>query len=200
MNWINIVRITLPGIIVGLVIGRWLVKRPHYLSLLHPKKWISEIKKTRKDRAFHIGVISLGLGIASYLTILLIHFIFLQIIGPEPFISEDNIFTEISQLFYPLFLASIILVPVIEEWLFRGIILTEIKMKTESSVLAIMVSALTFAVLHLSNPGTQLLALIPYSIGGIFMGVSYILGGLASAIFSHIIYNLMPIMLSLLIN
>lgn len=199
MLWIDLIRIVLPGVVTGVLIGKLVIEKPQYLDPLNPKKWASKAKETTKREAAKIAIISIVLGIISYFAVIFAEEIAMNLTGPNPFISEDNVFTEISNFFYPLLIVSITLIPIFEEWLFRGIILTEIRERTNSKILALLLSSVLFASFHLFNPGTHLLALIPYTMGGIFMGTSYLLGGLTAATSTHIIYNLMPFLLTILI-
>lgn len=109
-----------------------------------------------------------------------------------PLVSEKNIFIEIIQFSLPIFLISITIFPIIEEWIFRGILLEEISRYSQSKTVGLIASSLLFALFHLSNPGTYLPAAIFYFAGGLIIGGSYLVGGLSVAILAHIIYNISP--------
>jgi len=79
----------------------------------------------------------------------------------------------------------------LEEWIFRGVMLEEIARLSQSKWIGLFSSSLIFALFHLSNPGTYLVAVIPYSVGGIVLGGSYMVGGLSTAVLCHITYNLL---------
>lgn len=108
-----------------------------------------------------------------------------------PPLSAENVFVEIARFSFPLLIVSITVLPILEEWIFRGIILEEISRVSQSKWAGLLFSSLLFAVFHLSNPGTYLPAIVPYFVGGVIIGGSYLAGGLAVAVLSHVIYNLL---------
>lgn len=110
---------------------------------------------------------------------------------------EENVFTQIAGISYPLLIASITILPIFEEWIFRGVLLEEISKKSKSKWIGLVGSAGLFALFHLSNPGTYLVATIPYFVGGIIIGGGYLAGGLGVAVLSHVLYNLIPFILTL---
>ncbi|MEA1904360.1 MAG: CPBP family intramembrane glutamic endopeptidase, partial [Candidatus Hadarchaeota archaeon] len=59
----------------------------------------------------------------------------------------------------------------------------------------LVISALIFAAFHLSNPGMYPASIIPMTVGGLILGTCYLLGGLASAIVCHSLYNAMLIVI-----
>ncbi|MGC8817669.1 MAG: CPBP family intramembrane glutamic endopeptidase, partial [Candidatus Hadarchaeum sp.] len=83
----------------------------------------------------------------------------------------------------------IVILPIFEEWIFRGILLEEISLRTKSRVLGVLASALAFGFFHLSNPGTYPALAIPLTLGGALLGACYLVNGLAGSILSHILYN-----------
>lgn len=187
----EIIRIVAPGLVLGLILGKFLAENPRYIRLLSPRKWFKEAKRASRKRWLHVLILPLGFGALSLVVVSYIGLI----TGPS--ISEENIFNQIES-FSPLLLIFFITVlPVVEEWMFRGIILEEISNKTDSRLLGVISSSLLFAVFHLSNPGTYMTAVIPYFMGGLILGGSYLAGGLAVAALSHISYNLLLYVISL---
>jgi membrane protease YdiL (CAAX protease family) len=81
------------------------------------------------------------------------------------------------------------LIPVIEEWVFRGMIQEELSRRLRSRAAGLVLTAVIFALFHLSNPGTYPAAVFPLFLGGLLFGICYMYAGLAGAILSHSAYN-----------
>lgn len=172
--------------------GELLAKKPRYLKRLDPRIWASEIRSSSRGRL--IRIVSLSIVFAGLM-------FFLSLITTEyvsamwgPILSEENIFVEIESWSLVIFVTSIVFLPILEEWLFRGVILEEIAQMSSSQWIALGSSSLLFALFHLSNPGTNLVAVIPYTVGGLVLGVGYLIGGLSVAVLGHILYNLILVL------
>lgn len=196
MVWIDIARISLAGAILGLIIGKILVEKPRYLIILHPRYWISSAKSASRKR--WIRIISIGVIFAGLITIVggVVSELVTSYWGPA--MAEENIFTQIAGVSIILLHASIIILPIFEEWIFRGILLEEIARWKNSRWWGLILSSFVFALFHLSNPGTLPVAAIPLVIGGLILGGCYLVGGLAAAVLAHILYNVFPSILFLL--
>lgn len=84
-----------------------------------------------------------------------------------------------------------IMVALSEELLLRGYLLNNL-MKSMNKYAALFLSALLFAIMHMSNPGTNdsILPLIEIFIGGILLGINYIYTqNLWFGIFMHFAWN-----------
>lgn len=93
--------------------------------------------------------------------------------------------------FIPLVLSTIILAPLLEETLFRGILMSDLKQRY-GVVLSILFSALLFGAVHL-NMAQGVCALF----SGIVLGyIFYVSGSLWSVIFIHMINNLMAVVVN----
>lgn len=179
--------------ILGLVLGKLLSENPYYFNLLNPKLWIDRSERTSKIQLLRIVSLSIFFGGLIFLAGLGVGEIVVRLWGP--LVASENVFSKIGNFSLPLLIISVTLLPILEEWIFRGIILEEISRKSQSKWIGLVSSSLIFAAFHLSNPGTYLAALIPYFIGGLIIGGSYILGGLAVAALCHIISNLIPFLI-----
>ncbi len=191
--WIEIIRIIIPGAILGIIVGRILAKKPHYLQLIKPKIWKKKAKKANRAQWIKLFSLSIIFGISTYFIEIEVGKYIISLFGP--LLSEENIFTTIAGVSLPLLLASITILPILEEWIFRGVLLEEISRKSQSKWVGLLGSAGLFALFHLSNPGTYPAATISYFIGGILIGGGYLAGGLGVAVLAHILYNLMPFIL-----
>lgn len=193
MLWIDLARIIIPGTLLGIIVGRILAETPQYLDLIKPQNWKEKIKKASKSQWIKLFSLSILFGISMYIAQIELGDLITSQLGP--LLSEENIFTRIAGISFPLLLASITILPILEEWIFRGVLLEEISKRSNSKLLGLAGSAGLFALFHLTNPGTYLAAAIPYFVGGIIIGGGYLAGGLGVAVIAHIIYNLMPFIL-----
>jgi membrane protease YdiL (CAAX protease family) len=137
------------------------------------------------SRLFAIAIAFAALSLFSALAI---GWLIRDKIGWELYSEEEFIFTE-EKLSLPLMFVIVNLLPIFEEWIFRGILLEEASRRTRSRLLGVVISALAFALFHLSNPGTYPAYTIPLVAGGILLGACYLRVGLGGAIISHCAYN-----------
>ena len=118
--------------------------------------------------------------------------------GVELYSEEDYPFTTLEKEFPLLLLVAVNVLPIFEEWIFRGIILEEVARRARSKWLGVVVSTLVFAAFHLSNPGTYPAFAIPLLGAGVLLGACYLVSGLAGAIITHNAYNTILVFLRLL--
>lgn len=191
MVWLDLARIFITGVVLGLVIGKLIVRRPYYLKRLYPKSWLSAAKKTRVRDWLKLSIVT---GYFALLAFFLILDITIVIPAGWLYSQEEYIFTRIAEISLPLLFITVTVLPIFEEWIFRGILLEEIARRTRSRFTGLITSALIFAVFHLSNPGMYPASVIPMTVGGLILGMCYLLGGLASAIACHSLYNALLIL------
>lgn len=176
-----------------MVIGKILTENPRYFTALNPKVWFKEAKKATKKKWIRISTLSIIFGVLTFFIGLEVGGIVVSLWGP--LLSTENIFVEIATFSLPVLIISVTVLPILEEWVFRKIILEEIAQLSNSRWIGLLLSSFLFAIFHISNPGTYPVAIIPYFVGGMLIGGSYLLGGLAVATSCHIIYNLLPFLL-----
>ncbi|KXB01117.1 hypothetical protein AKJ41_02610, partial [candidate division MSBL1 archaeon SCGC-AAA259O05] len=146
MFWIEIARIFVPGLVLGIVVGKLLVDRPSYLDLINPKFWSYKAKRASAKKWIQVLILSVIFGVFLYFVTLNIRKIAVNAIGPEPFLSEENVFTGIASFSPALLIISVTIIPIMEEWIFRGVVLEEISRLTESEVLGLLFSSLLFGI------------------------------------------------------
>ena len=177
----------LAGGLLGYVVGMLIVKRPYYINRVRPKFWMRIAKKMDiKDWAKLIGA-------SSFFTILT----YFVITYSGDFIGrvwalyspEEYVFSQLETVSPLLLLITATLVPAIEEWVFRGILQEELSRRLRSRAAGLVLTAVIFALFHLSNPGTYPAALLPLFFGGLIFGICYMFTGLAGSILSHSAYN-----------
>lgn len=187
MIWLEILKIVLAGGLLGYVVGMLIVKRPYYINRVRPKFWMRIAKKMDiKDWAKLIGA-SLVFTVLTYFVITYSG----DFIGRiwALYSPEEYVFSQLETASPLLLLITATLVPAIEEWVFRGILQEELSRRLRSRAIGLVLTAVIFALFHLSNPGTYPAALFPLFLGGLIFGICYIFTGLAGAIASHSAYN-----------
>lgn len=88
------------------------------------------------------------------------------------------------------FLLTVIVVPVVEEAVFRGVLLGSLQQRL-SQAWAIGISAATFSVFHLAGPGS-VVVLIPLFVVGLVLGYVAAAGGIGRSMVLHAGFNLIP--------
>jgi len=194
--WLDIIRILVPGILLGLVVGKLVVSRPYYLRRVLPRFWIPIARRMHRRKWCRVISIGLAFAIASLFLATIIGGA-LQRAGAELVSEEEYPFYAIQKTYPMLLLVIVNVVPIFEEWIFRGILLEEIARRSRSKWLGIVCSALIFAVLHLANPGTYPAIIIPMFGAGLLLGACYLLSGLGGAIIAHNAYNTILVTLGL---
>ena len=118
------------------------------------------------------------LGFAAYWIGNILVSMFINKVYPEFFNVNDSNLSQMTQDNFPLMaLGTVLLVPVTEETLYRGLIFG--KLYNRSPVLAYVVSTLAFATLHVSgyiglyDPLHLLLCLLQYVPAGLCLGWAY---------------------------
>lgn len=117
--------------------------------------------------------------------------------GVELYSEEEYPFTALEEQYPLLLLVVVNVLPIFEEWIFRGILLEEVARRARSKWLGVGISALVFAAFHLSNPGTYPAVMIPLIGAGLLLGACYLISGLAGAIITHNAYNTILVILRL---
>jgi len=185
--WFDFAKICIAGGLLGGIVGKLVVRRPYYLERLRPRFWWPIVRKMRQLEWSRLLAIALALATLALFLALVIGWVVQDKMGWELY-SEEFIFTE-EKIPLPLLFLIINLLPIFEEWVFRGILLEEVSRRARSRSLGVLISALVFALFHLSNPGTYPAYAIPLVAGGILLGACYLLVGLGGAIISHCAYN-----------
>ncbi len=188
LGWLDLARIVIAGALLGVVVGKLVVSRPYYLDRLRPRFWRRVARRMdRWDwlRLFCVAIIFAGLALFVIFCVKW----GIEVMGWELFSEEEYVFARLKRISWPALLITVNILPVFEEWIFRGILLEEASRRTRSRVAGVLISALIFGAFHLSNPGTYLALAIPSMAGGVLLGICYLFSGLAGAIVMHCIYN-----------
>ena len=196
MIWLEILEIALAGGLLGVAVGKLIIKRPYYINRVRPKFWMRIAKK------MDIGDWAM-LITASFVFTVLTYFV---IAYSADFVGRvwalyspgEYVFSQIETASPLLLLIMATLIPAIEEWVFRGILQEELSHRMRSRAAGLIITAFFFALFHLSNPGTYPAALFPLFLGGLMFGICYIRTGLAGAILSHSAYNFILVLPSVI--
>lgn len=188
MSLLDWARVLAAGVILGLVIAKLVARNPRHLRRLRPGFWLAAMRRMRRRQWVRLFAISLLVAAASILLSTLFSNLFYDY-GVPMISPEEYPLTGITQDYPIVTLLIINVLPIFEEWVFRGIVIDEMIRWRHSRLLAVTVSAIAFAFFHLSNPGTYpafALSLIPASL---LLGACYLYTGLGGAILAHDAYN-----------
>lgn len=186
----DLVRTIGAGALLGLIVVKLVLARPHYLERLLPNFWLRLAKRMKARDWLNLLAIASLFAIALYFTAGFLS----RSIPRELLYSEDGYtFIRLWRLSPIALLATVGILPIFEEWVFRGILLEEAARRWRSRALGLITSAVVFGLFHLSNPGTHPALAIPAIASGVLLGACYLMGGLASATLSHIGYNIMAV-------
>jgi len=186
--WLDVARICIAGALLGWIVGKLVIRRPYYLKQLRPSFWIPIVRRMRRLDWSRLFAIALAFAALAMFSALATGWFIQNRLGWELVSEEEFIFTE-EKIPLPLLFVIVNFLPIFEEWVFRGILLEEAARRTRSRLLGVIISALAFALFHLSNPGTYPAYAIPLVVGGVLLGACYLLVGLGGAIISHCAYN-----------
>ncbi len=187
MVWIDIARIAVTGVILGAVIGKIVVDRPYHLGRLRPRSWLSIARKmSGKDWARLAAIVGIFTAMAFFVVTDVSR---LVVMKWQLYSEQEYIFFKLAEVSLPVLAVAVTVLPIFEEWIFRGILLEEISRKSRSWLVGLVGSSLIFALFHLSNPGVFPASVIPMTVAGVILGSCYLLGGLGGAILSHSLYN-----------
>lgn len=189
MDWFNLARVLVGGVALGTLVGKLVVLRPYHLDRLRPSFWIPALKSMGVRAWVKALGVALALAFGSFL--LIMWFTGRLVEAGVELYSEDYVFLRLRRVSPLALLASANILPVFEEWVFRGVLLEESARRLGSRAAGVLVSAAAFSIFHLSNPGTYPAFALPPMVGGVILGVCYLVAGLGAAILCHCVYNSM---------
>ena len=194
--WLDLARILVGGFLLGILAGWLIVQRPSYLDRIRPRTWVGKIKLMGRwewVRLLSIGAIFTGL---AFFWVLFASW-GLYALGWELYSEEEYVFTKLKEFSWLALLVTVNVLPIFEEWIFRGILLEEIALRSRSKMVGVLLSSLVFAGFHLFNPGTYPAFALPLVGAGVLLGACYLLSGLAGAILAHNAYNTIVVLIGL---
>jgi membrane protease YdiL (CAAX protease family) len=175
------------GLLLGVVVGRVVAERPYHLKRLLPRHWRRVARRMKREHWIRLFTVALWVAVISLIFTL---FISPLVFRPEELVDpEEYPFIELQRKFPWLMLIAVNILPIFEEWVFRGILIDELTHRRGSKMFAVVISSFVFAMFHLSNPGTYppfALVLFPTSL---LLGICYLKVGLGGAILAHNSYN-----------
>ncbi len=197
--WLDLARVLIPGILLGLLVGRLLVRRPSHLDRLRPRFWRAAMRRMRRKHWVRLITIALWVTAASLVVTSVVGTL-LQRAEVQLYSPEEYPFTTLERDYPWLILVAVNVLPIFEEWVFRGIIIDEVLRWRRSKFLAVIVSTVIFALFHLSNPGTYPAFVIPLLGAGLLLGTCYLYTGLGGAIIAHNSYNTFLVVIGVLMR
>ena len=181
MSWVQ----TIIGATFVLTIYFGLVRRRHR-RVLDPHVWIGEARSFKPSWKF-LKVFSVlsGMLVLFYLSLPLINELAEAAMGMPSVIPGSANPSAVLASVSPWFLLVIgSTIPIIEEWLFRFVIIDSTK-KRLGTTGSVIVSASLFGVFHLFNEGWTLAGFVVPFASGLMLGSIFLKWGLKSAIFVH---------------
>jgi len=197
LAWFDLARILIPGIILGVAVGRIVALRPSYVDRLRPYYWLSAAHSMKRSDWVRLITTVLWVLAASLIASAVIG-TFLQEARIQTYSPEEFPLTAMERDYPWLVLIAVNLLPIFEEWVFRCILIDELVRWRRSKVLAIVISTVLFSLFHLSNPGTYLGYAVPLIPAGLLLGLCYLRTGLGGAIIAHNSYNTFLLLIGLL--
>lgn len=192
-------RVLVAGVVLGLLVGKLVVRSPYHLKRLRPKYWRAVMRKMKRKHWVRLFTIAILVAAASLVVSTLIGELLVK--AEIPMISpEEYPFTSIERDYPLLVLVTVNILPIFEEWVFRGIIMDEMIRWRKSRLLAVVASALIFSAFHLSNPGTYPAFVVSVIPASLFLGVCYLYTGLGGSIVAHDLYNTILVIIGVMMR
>ncbi|MDI6642994.1 MAG: CPBP family intramembrane metalloprotease [Candidatus Hodarchaeaceae archaeon] len=190
-------RVILAGLVLGLLIGKLVARRPFHIDRLRPRFWRAAMRRMKRRHWVRLLTVALWVTAASIIISGVVGTL-LQQAQVQTYSPEEYPFTAIERDYPWLVLIAVNALPIFEEWIFRGVMIDELVRWRGSKLLAVLVSALVFAAFHLSNPGTYLPFVLPLIPAGLLLGVCYLKTGLGGAVIAHNSYNTFLVIIGVL--
>jgi len=169
-------------------IGFWLSRHRDALALLSPRRaWKTAKQMTKTDWQIFI-IASFALIIVAMLLISFTTDLTVRITGSPLVVPDEHPVVTTASLCIPLVFLLMAVLPVFEEWIWRGIVLERLRRRLPLFS-AVMISSFGFGLMHLMNQGTLFWAFLPPVIGGFIFSAAYLADGLKCAILTHSGYN-----------
>jgi len=159
-------------------------RRPEYISVLNPRRWAGEARKIDRKIFLHLAIVLVALVVVRFVVIPLANIGALELSGGVIADQSENVHVQVFELSPWLLLAAVTLVPIIEEWLFRFVMIEESR-RYGKVALGVLLSSALFGLVHWTNPGyTIYVAIVPFCSGLVYAMV-YLVGGLKCSILVH---------------
>jgi len=186
--WLDLIRVVGGGLLLGLFVGKVVVSNPFHLERIRPRYWLGAARRMKRRQWVRLLTIALWVTAISLIVTDILTILFTQ--AGAPLVNpEEYPFTQVQQEYPWMVLIVANILPIFEEWVFRGILMDEIIRWKHSKALAVGLSSLLFAAFHLSNPGTYLSFVVTLIPASILLGLCYLKVGLGGSIVAHNAYN-----------
>lgn len=192
----DILRVLAAGLVLGLIVGKLVIQRPYQIERLRPRHWRKVARLMGRKQWIRLFAIALSVTAVSLILSTIVGAA-LQQAGVQVVSPEEYPFTSIERDQPLIVLAAVNILPIFEEWVFRGVIIDEVIRRRKSKLLAVAFSAVLFAAFHLSNPGTYPAIIISMLPASLLLGACYLYTGLGGAILAHNAYNTLLVFVGL---
>lgn len=178
------------------VVGFWLARHKEELLKLSPRRAWREAKRMgRREWVRLLAYSAAFIGVALLVIPLVAGWL---VSTGAPLTSEEHPVVQTASISLPLAFLLMGVLPVFEEWLWRGIVLERLR-KRIPVLNAVLISAFGFGLFHLLNAGTYLWGFIPPVVAGFIFSIAYLMDGLKCASLTHIGYNETALVLAFLL-
>jgi len=195
----DLARVLVAGIAMGLIVGKLVLRNPYQIERLRPRHWRAAMSRMKRRQWVRLLAVALSVTAASLVLSTVIGSV-LQQSNIQAVSPAEYPFTSIERDSPLLVLAIVNILPIFEEWVFRGVIIDEMVKWRKSKLLAVVVSAVLFAAFHLSNPGTYPALVVSMLPASLLLGACYIYTGLGGAIVAHNTYNTFLVVVGVLMK
>lgn len=192
---LELVRVAAGGVLIGAIVGKLLAENPSHIDRLRPSAWKRELRRMKRRKWISLLTWPFLVAIACIFVTGSIGGL-LESAGVRVVEPEEDLTRKIAEASRVLCLLVVLLLPILEEWVFRGIFIDEMMELGASKVEAVAVPALAFAAFHLSNPGAEPAIVLLLFPAGVLLGLCYLKTGLPGSIVAHSTYNFILFMLS----
>lgn len=165
-----------------------------YIQWLNPRSWVRAVRQMSRGEWAKFIAIGFIVLVVAFFARGLVSDAVREHVG-QTVNLEDNAVQNIATISPWLLLIMAGTLPVFEEWLFRGVILSEIRRVGKSTASALFLSSLMFGSFHLINTGFYPPGIIPMAVVGVLFGVAFLAGGLKSSILSHSGLNIIAVLI-----
>jgi len=117
--WLDLAKILLTGIVLGLVVGKLVVLRPFYLERIRPRHWVPIARRMRRRESIRLISIALAFTAAALVVATIVGNL-LYGAGVELYSRDEYPFTALQEQYPLLLLVMVNLLPIFEEWIFNG--------------------------------------------------------------------------------
>ena len=181
MMWVRSVL----GAVFYLAIYFAFVRRRH-VHVLHPRLWYEETRSFRLSKHFLKTLVMLSCVLTLFYVLIPFVNEFAEAVMGTPSVTPGSanptaVLVSVSPW---VLLAVATLLPIVEEWIFRYILIDSTR-KRLGITGSLVFSSVLFGAMHLFNEGSNLPAFVVPFVSGVMLGAVFLKWGLKASVFVH---------------